>query len=259
MPLLRRLLLALTPALALLTGCGGDSASVPAVIVEISPVAGSVPLAAGDTVETPAGDRLEVRRLQFYLSRPRLLATDGRWVEAPSDPASDRGYALFDLARPEQWRFRLPSLPAGDYSGLAFTVGVDAERNHAGAQTGVLDPARGMFWTWASGYIHFKLEGRSPASTEADQAVSLHLGGDGASRTVFLAFAPKPLRIRDGLQPTVHLQADLAAFLGGAEPLSFAQQALVMGAPDALPLADRLGRLLRVDHLHHEPATVAAR
>jgi hypothetical protein len=43
-------------------------------------------------------------------------------------------------------------------------VGVDSARNVSGAQTGALDPANGMFWTWNTGYIMAKLEGNAPTS-----------------------------------------------------------------------------------------------
>jgi len=250
----RRLFFLLAAGTLWLAGCSSESPAPPAVVVEITPVSNGVALKANDDVETPAHERLEVRRLQFYLSQPRLKTAQGQWLDVRSDPSSDLGYALFDLARPETGRFRLPPFPAGDYTEVAFTVGVDAARNRGGAQSGVLDPARGMFWTWATGYIHFKLEGRSPAAPGTEQAVILHLGGADVARSIRLPLGSKPLRIRPGLQPTLHLQADLAGFLGGPEPLSFARSASVMGGPEAVALADRLGNLLRVDHLHHEPA-----
>ena len=54
-------------------------------------------------------------------------------------------------------------------------VGVDSARNVSGAQTGALDPAKGMFWTWNTGYIMAKLEGNSPASPTG--IFEYHIGG----------------------------------------------------------------------------------
>ncbi|WP_295683899.1 MbnP family protein [uncultured Nevskia sp.] len=253
MPAFPRSLL-LLPLFVVLAACRQAAPSLPAIQVEISHVVAAAPLVIGETLTTPAGETLSVKRLQYYLSNPRLLRADGSWQAPPQDLQSPEGYYLIDAAKPETTHFLLPPAPAGEYSGVEFTIGVDETRNGSGAQTGALDPAHGMFWTWATGYIHFKLEGSSPASPEADHTVTLHLGGNGLQRTVFLPFAPKPVRVSADIQPTVHLHADLAAFLGGAAPLKFAEQPLVMQAKDGLPLADRLGSLLSVDHIHHEPA-----
>lgn len=253
MPAFPRSLL-LLPLFVVLAACRQATPSLPAIQVEISHVVGTAPLVIGEALTTPAGETLHVKRLHYYLSNPRLLRADGSWQAPPKDLQSPEGYYLIDSAKPETTRFLLPPAPAGEYSGVEFTIGVDETRNGSGAQTGALDPAHGMFWTWATGYIHFKLEGTSPASPEAEHTVTLHLGGNGLQRTVFLPFAPKPVRVSADIQPTVHLHADLAAFLGGTAPLKFAEQPLVMQAKDGLPLADRLGSLLSVDHIHHEPA-----
>jgi hypothetical protein len=51
-----------------------------------------------------------------------------------------------------------------DITGIRFLLGVDSARNVSGIQTGALDPARGMFWTWNSGYVMAKIEGSSPSA-----------------------------------------------------------------------------------------------
>lgn len=251
----------LVPAVVILLGLAAcRDAKPPATLldVEISHVAGSTQLAAGGEVTTPAGEVFKVNKLNYYLSNLRLLRADGSSWTPTLDPKTSDGYWLVELTKPDTQTFSLDSAPAGEYTGMELLIGVDSARNSAGAQTGTLDPARGMFWTWATGYIHFKLEGRSPASTEVDQAVTLHLGGDGLQRSVYLAFAPKPLRIAPDLRSTVHLRADINALLGGDAPLSFAKTALVMQAAEGQALATRLPGFLALDHLHHEPVSGTA-
>ena len=241
-----------------LSACRAAPAPATELEIEISHVAGATALEPGVEITTPAGETLKVGKLVYYLSNLRLLRADGSgWTPSP-DPKTAEGYWLVDLARPDSQRIRVSSAPAGEYTGIELLIGVDSARNGAGAQTGALDPALGMFWTWATGYIHFKLEGRSPASTEVDQAVTLHLGGDGLQRSVFLPFAPKPLRLAPELRSTVHLRADLNALLGGEAPLSFAKTALVMQPADGKRLAEQLPAFLALDHLHHEPRAAAA-
>ena len=249
------LLLAALPGLS---ACRDARSPATELAIEISHVAGSAPVLQGGEITTTAGETLKVTRLQYYLSNLRLLRPDGSWWTPTRDPKTADGYWLVDLAKPDSQHFVINDAPAGEYSGIELLIGVDAARNGAGAQTGALDPALGMFWTWATGYIHFKLEGRSPASTAVDQAVTLHLGGEGVQRSVFLSFAPKPLRLAPDLRSTVHLHADLDGLLGRETPLSFAKTALVMQAAEGKVLAARLPAFLKLDHLHHEPRAASA-
>jgi hypothetical protein len=50
-------------------------------------------------------------------------------------------------------------------------------KNVSGIQTGTLDPAKGMFWTWNTGYVMAKLEGNSPAANTPQHSFSYHVGG----------------------------------------------------------------------------------
>ncbi len=79
-------------------------------------------------------------------------------------------------------------VPAGEYNQLTFIVGVDSLRNtmNISRRTGVLDPAssmdNGMYWSWNSGYIFFKIEGESPAAPAdptGNHKFRYHIGGFG--------------------------------------------------------------------------------
>ncbi len=64
-----------------------------------------------------------------------------------------------------------------NFKSLSFTIGVDSLYNVSGVQTGDLDPVKGMFWTWNSGYIMAKLEGTSPVSSQPNNNFEFHIGG----------------------------------------------------------------------------------
>jgi hypothetical protein len=49
--------------------------------------------------------------------------------------------------------------------------------NDAGVGDKALDPLNGMYWTWNTGYINFKLEGKSSLSGNSNQNFTFHLGG----------------------------------------------------------------------------------
>lgn len=89
-------------------------------------------------------------------------------------------------------------IPAGNYNGISFLLGVDSIHNVAGAQSGALDPLNDMFWTWNSGYVTWKLEGFSDSSHADLQRIEQHIGGYrhpyNTSHSVYLSF-PQPLVI----------------------------------------------------------------
>ena len=42
---------------------------------------------------------------------------------------------------------------------------------------GDLDPTNGLYWTWQSGYINFKLEGKTAACPARNNLFQYHIGG----------------------------------------------------------------------------------
>lgn len=60
---------------------------------------------------------------------------------------------------------------------IEFTIGVDSSYNVNGVQVGDLDPMKGMFWTWNSGYVYAKIEGQSDSSHAPSHYFSYHVGG----------------------------------------------------------------------------------
>lgn len=241
-------------ALAVLSACGArDKAVATSLRVEISHVVADATLVLdSQEYRSPSGDSFTISALRYYLSNVRLHRADGSWYTVPRDPKSSAGYFLIDAREAASREFEITA-PAGTYDGIEFLIGIDDERNHAGAQTGTLDPAHGLFWTWKSGYIFFLLEGQSPQSPVDDHALKFHVGGGAPSlaRTIYLPFGADAAQVDARIAPVVHLHADLAALLGGEAPLRFAERHAVMGGPEATALADRLPSVFRVDHVHN--------
>ncbi len=69
---------------------------------------------------------------------------------------------------------------------ISLLFGVDSAIQVGGVGKGALDPQRGMYWTWQTGYVQWKMEGvirvdeeshRSDGSAVAEYPMELHLGG----------------------------------------------------------------------------------
>ena len=123
------------------------------------------------------GEAYSLTRLVYYVSSIKLKKADGTVYADPVSPDGSKGYYLIDENDGDSQVVTLENVPAGDYTGITFTVGVDADQVNQGAQTGALDPANGFFCSWNSGYIFLAIEGVSPASTEPDNIFEYHVGG----------------------------------------------------------------------------------
>lgn len=107
--------------------------------------------------------------LRFYVSHVQLLnGEEVVWLESDS-------YHLVDAADSASLQIVLPSGIKAD--GLSFLLGTDSLANVSGAMGGDLDPSRGMYWAWNSGYINFKMEGTSPVCSSRNNEFQFHLGG----------------------------------------------------------------------------------
>jgi hypothetical protein len=131
-----------------------------------------MPLVFNKKYQNPFGETFEITRFRFYAGKLAPVYTDAKFKsKIPSH------YHLIDFSDSASTRIELPVTAGIIYNGIQFQMGIDsADQNH-GAQAGALDPSRGMFWTWNSGYINFKIEGNSPASTQPAHIFEYHIGG----------------------------------------------------------------------------------
>ena len=60
---------------------------------------------------------------------------------------------------------------------LSFDLGIDSVTNVSGNMNGALDPINGMYWTWQSGFINFKFEGKSKVCKTRKNMFQYHIGG----------------------------------------------------------------------------------
>jgi hypothetical protein len=198
-----------------------------------------------------SGETFKVSAFKYYVSNISLTKSDGSVYKVPEC------YILVDAAKASTLLNELKDVPVGDYTSISFIIGVDKERNLAGAQTGALDPAQGMFWTWNSGYIFVKMEGTSPQSTAADKSLTFHIGGivdpNNTIRTFSTDFTTgNPLRIRTDKKPQLHFKVNVASLFTGKENISFANLNLTMGGANSVRIADNyVNGLFKLDHIHN--------
>jgi hypothetical protein len=118
------------------------------------------------------------------------------------------------------------NVPSNQYSSLSFLIGVDSLKNVSGAQTGALDPLNGMFWTWNTGYIMFKMEGNSPQSAIASHKIEYHIGGfsgvNNVLKKIQLNFSNGPVLIDEEKVIEIIIQTDLDKIWNAQQDLKIA-------------------------------------
>ncbi len=129
------------------------------------------PLQLNKKYRNPFGETFEISRFRFYAGKLAPVHADSK-LDANISPE----YHLIDFSDSSGSEIKLP-VSRGIYTGIQFQLGVDSVDQTRGAQSGALDPAKGMFWTWNSGYMSFKIEGYSPVSNQPAHVIAYHIGG----------------------------------------------------------------------------------
>lgn len=217
--------------------------------IHVENVVGSSPLVYRTSYTTAAGDQFTVSELRYYLSNVQLLRADGSvWAEPES-------YYLIDQAQTDSQHLHIEGVPAGDYTALRITLGVDAARNTAGAQTGALDPAHQMIWDWTTGYIFLRLNGTSPQAPGGGLYFDV-AGFQAPYNNIRTLTLPLPagtaaLHIKPEATPNMHLKANVLKLFDGPQPVRFAQLSTAAGGAQSGQLADNLAAgMFRIDHIH---------
>lgn len=181
------------------------------------------------------GDDFYITTFKYYISNIILTRMNGDTVHIPDS------YFLINAADPGSLSQELTNVPAGKYKTIAFTIGVDSLRNFSGAQSGCLDPARGMFWTWKSGYIFVKMEGVSSKSTSKKNKLVYHIGGAIAPENTIRVFSqslPSKLKIKEGKAAEIDITANAASLFSGNTTVKFSELSFTMGGPKSVIIAD---------------------
>lgn len=113
---------------------------------------------------------IELTTLKFYISQLNIEFEDGTKKELKG------AYYLLDLQESNSNIITIPDISGTQIKQINFSIGTDSLTNVSGAFDGALDPIHGMFWTWNSGYINVKMEGKLTINNKSDE-FEFHIGG----------------------------------------------------------------------------------
>jgi hypothetical protein len=165
------------------------------------------------------GDSFTVSKFNYYISNIKLNGSAASYTENESYHLIEHSTNAAEMA------FNLEKVPAGKYASITFMIGVDSLRNVSGAQTGALDPDKGNFWSWNTGYIMLKFEGNSPKAPTSDGRLVMHCGGfsgtNNVVKTITINF-PNEIEVTKSATQHIHLKADILALFKSPNVVDFA-------------------------------------
>jgi hypothetical protein len=202
------------------------------------------------TYTNQAGNTFNVTTYKYYISNIKITKTDNSvWTESNS-------YYLVDHSDPTKEIITIANVPFGSYKAIEFMIGVDSARNNSGAQTGALDPANGMFWSWNSGYIMAKFEGTSPQSGESSKNLKFHIGGfSGNNKTMRIvspSFNSETANVTSTFSPIIHMESNLLEWFNTPTTIDFPTTHTVhMPGATAVSIANNYSKMFTVEHIHN--------
>jgi uncharacterized repeat protein (TIGR04052 family) len=212
----------------------GSGAGRQAITLNFAAVVGTQPLDCTSTYsDAIARNDFALNDLRFFVSEVSLIDAAGNLYPLTMDEGTEwqnDGIALLDFedgtgscsnATPDTRTTITGSVAPGEFTGVAFTVGVPQALNHVNPveQTGPLANVA-LHWSWMMGYKHFQLEG----SLNESGLVLLHLGSRGCAGNPPADFAcsisNRPRVELMGADPgAVPIVLDLAALLANSTPV----------------------------------------
>lgn len=144
----------------------------------------------------PLPEQIQLDVLRFYITQVIVEYENGEQYKDPT-----LAY-LLDNEDPESWALHMQEAPKNPVKKIHFELGTDSVLNVAGVLEGALDPVKGMYWAWNTGYINFKLEG-----ILNEKVLEYHIGGYRSpfttSRSITASMQGPDNRIRVDIMPWI--------------------------------------------------------
>ena len=189
------------------------------------------------------GQSFTISKWRYYISNIHLMRTD-------ENDYILNDYFLVDEEEPDSKSILLKEIPIGNYSAISFTLGVDSLHNCSGIQSGALDPVKGMFWAWNTGYVFLKIEGKSAQSASPGNSIEFHIGGykqpANCIRTVKLTFNKEKIINESNIHSIIRIKADALEIFKSPVSIDFSKLSSVTDYHNAVLVADNYSDMFSI-------------
>jgi hypothetical protein len=248
----------------LISACGGNDDTINpndkgTLTLHFDNIMGDADLKLGTgTYVNSSNESFTVSTLKYFVSNIKLKTTDNKIVEVPNN------YFLVDESKEESQDVKLENIPAGNYNGVSFIIGVDSLKSTADVsqRTGVLDPESDMYWSFNSGYIFLKLEGTSSSAPD-DHTFAYHIGGYGGSnqesktfnniKTINISTGADKAMVRKNIAPEIHMYVDVLKIFGTETKISIAENPSILFTEYSVNVANNFPGMIGYGHVHNDP------
>lgn len=233
------------------------------LVIEFDNRVGAGELSLGNTLLTNAsGENYTISTLNYFVSNIKLMSSKGVEVDF-----SDK-YFLIKESDSGSQMVELKDVPAGEYTHLSFTIGVDSLKSisDVSTRTGVLDVGSygndNMYWSWNMGYIFFKMEGNSPqVNINGKDKFEFHIGGFGGKDAptpnnlkeieLYLSEAAK---VSESTSSQVHVIFDVSKVMDGTSKLKLSETPMIHNPMVGKAVSANYSNGFLVDHVHEHHA-----
>jgi hypothetical protein len=240
------LFFALFTAIALV-GCDPDKKEVPQptdsqVKLSFKAVHNEQPFAYNTIYTDHLGHRIRFENFKMYFSEINLVKSDGGKVAL-------KDFVLINFNSPGSFNIKVQP---GTYTGLELGMGVAKEFNkgqdpsqYPASHPLSVQGSAGMFWTWSTGYIFSKLEGKADLEgiegNPLIESFAYHIGEDELYRQ--LTFE-KSITVEAGKTTNLTLEIDTyKCFLSDFDSLDISEDGLTHTSGN-VELAERVVELM---------------
>lgn len=193
----------------LLSSCDDDDKMDPEMPGKVSLMLenkfGDANIDLSSTFTSSKGDKITFSGFEYIISNVELIKEDGSIYAVP-----DSYYFMGQRSGTDSKRemIEITDIPAGNYKGIKFYVGVDPETNANtdNYEKGELEGGVGMDWGWASGYKFIRWDGSYFNNAEnKDVNFSFHIGTDANFKLISNEFG-KTITINDDMTSQIHFE-----------------------------------------------------
>ncbi len=204
---------------------------------------GEEELVLGNPVKNILGETIVVQKFKYYVSNFSVTDENGKTILLPAQ------YYLVDEADSSTKKINL-TIPDMIIGSIHFLLGVDSIKNVSGVQTGSLDPLKGMFWTWNSGYVMAKLEGTSASAATGGHLFTFDIGGFRTGNSVLKTIDFKIPKAGKTIQE-INIVADINQWFKNKSEIRIAETPVCHG-PGALAMkiADNYSTMFSINSIH---------